>query len=156
MKLKFEYLVAIAMIAIALGGVGFGWQKSRLAAETRATAKQQENVPAATLNETEFDWGKIPREKLAVRDFTLSNAGGAALTVTRVATSCGCTTAELVQNGAPSVIPAEIPAGGSAVIHVVFDPAAHDSRGITKRAVRIETNDPENPFLIINLLADVQ
>ena len=118
--------------------------------------RESGNAPVALLNVTEFDWGEIDRTQIVEQDFIISNSGRSNLTITKIVTSCGCTTAELQLKGQGIKLPSVIPPNGKGIIHVEFDPDAHDSRGNTKRAVRIETNDPDNPFLVINLHANVR
>jgi hypothetical protein len=154
-RYDFSVCMSFILVLIAIVGIGYSYHQSTLEEQSRQQLLESENVPIAVLDRTEFDWGIIPRDTVATEDFTISNTGSAPLTVTFMATSCGCTTAELLVNSEAVDIPAIIDPGEQATIHVAFDPDAHDSRGMTKRAVRIETNDPVNPFLIINLLSHV-
>ena len=147
--------ITLLLILAALGGIFVSYQKTVVEQQKREEIRAGENVPVALLNETEFDWGKIPRHTPVKQDFILSNPGSSNLEVTKIMTSCGCTTAELWIGDTKSDLPASIPPGSEGVVKVIFDPAVMKSRGKVKRAVRIETNEPNNPFLIINLQSDV-
>lgn len=148
-------LVIIALLILLSGiiGVGIRYQRSIVEQGKRQELRQQTSVPKAALDRTEHDWGKIPEKPPAETLFTVSNIGTAPLEIKAIMTSCGCTTAELV--GEPKKYQTVIDPDASKQVKVVFDPLAHNSKGDTTRAVRIETNDPENPFLIINLKAHV-
>ena len=148
--------ITLLLILAALGGIVVSYQKTMVEQQKREEIRAGENVPVALLNETEFDWGEISRHAIVKQDFILSNPSSSSLEVTKIMTSCGCTTAELWVENIKLDLPASIPPRSEGIVKVAFDPAVMKSRGETKRAVRIETNDPDNPFLIINLQADVQ
>lgn len=156
MKRSVSFWLALVLILIAVGGVGYSYYQTTLEQGGRQALLETGQVPVAVLDRTELDWGVIPRSPAVTEDFVLSNTGSAPLEVKLVTTSCSCTTAELMSGGKVLSVPVSIEPSKSVTVRVVFDPDAHDSRGLTRRAVRIETNDPVNPFLIINLLADVQ
>lgn len=153
---SFSYYFAALLVIFGIVGVLYSYVQTRTMLEERQLSQRSGSYPVATLDRTEFDWGKIPRDAVVTQDFLLSNTGSGPLEVTFVATSCGCTTATLLKNDQVLSVPLVLAASDGVTVHVEFDPAAHDSRGDTKRAVRIETNDPSSPFLIINLLADVE
>ncbi len=67
--------------------------------------------------------------------YVLKNTGEAPLTISRIYTTCGCTTAELTAR--------VIPPGKSALLRLIFDAGFHDTRGQqVKRGIIIENNDP--------------
>jgi len=150
----------LVLVLISLGGILVAYRQSEADRDARSALNSADgSAPTAVLDATDFDWGEIGRTQIVEHDFTLRNTGlqgTADLVVSEIVTSCGCTTAELRLNGASAVLPANIPPGDSGIVHVVFDPDAHDSRGATERAVRIETNDPRHPFLVITLHAYVR
>lgn len=146
-------LVALIILLSGIIGVGVRYQRSVIEQIKRQKLQQQTNVPKASLDRTEHDWGTIPEKPAAETLFTISNTGTAPLEIKNILTSCGCTTAELADEA--KKYQTMIDPGASKQVKVVFDPLAHQSKGDTTRAVRIESNDPENPFLIINLKAHV-
>ena len=149
-------IAALDLAIIAIGGIASAYMKAEIEREEREVLRTSGRAPAAALNVTEFDWGEISRTQIAQQDFLISNRGNADLTISTIATSCGCTTAQLRLDGNSAELPAILPPNRQGVIHVEFDPDAHDARGDTERAVRIETNDPDQPFLVINLHAYVR
>jgi hypothetical protein len=48
--------------------------------------------PVILIEQTEFNWGKVPQGETVKHTFTVMNKGGAPLTITQVKASCGCTT----------------------------------------------------------------
>lgn len=156
LKQHFAGAVAIALAVAAIAGITFAYRNTSTRERERNALRGIGSTPTAVLSATKFDWGDINRNTIVEASFMLRNEGTAVLNVTFLATSCSCTTAELLIDDAPAPIPAVIPSGGNGVIRVTFDPAAHESRGVTERAVRIETNDPDNPFLVITLHAYVR
>jgi hypothetical protein len=152
----FAAIAASVLIVASVVGVLYAYRRSAVERAAREELREQGGAPVALLEETEFDWGEVDRNTVVEHDFLLKNPGTVPLVVTAVMTSCSCTTAELQLGGEGVSMPAEVPAGGEGVIHVELDPKLHDVRGDTERAVRIETNDPNRPFLIITLRANVQ
>ncbi len=101
-----------------------------------------------------FDFGKISMAAGNVSHrFTIENTGGSAITITKLYTSCMCTTATLITLagkkgpfGMPghAAIPsiAEIMAPeGRAQVEIVFDPKAHGPAGVGRieRVITVET-----------------
>ncbi|OHA09741.1 MAG: hypothetical protein A3A44_02040 [Candidatus Sungbacteria bacterium RIFCSPLOWO2_01_FULL_60_25] len=108
---------------------------------------------AITADEHAFDFGTISMAAGTVRHaFPVKNGGDAAIAIKKMYTSCMCTTASLTAggttygpfgmpgHGAIPAINANIPAGETASVEVVFDPAAHGPAGVGKieRIVRLE------------------
>jgi Protein of unknown function (DUF1573) len=65
--------------------------------ETQVTPVTEAAKPAAesiSLNETEFDFGKIPQGKPVTHIFEFKNTGTTPLALDNVQASCGCTTPE--------------------------------------------------------------
>jgi len=149
-------IAALILAIIAIGGIASAYMKAEIEREEREVLRTSGRAPVAVLNVTEFDWGEISRTQIAQQDFLISNRGNLDLTISTIVTSCGCTTAQLRIDGNATALPAALPPSRQGVIHIEFDPDAHDARGDTERAVRIETNDPDQPFLVINLHAYVR
>ncbi len=156
LKKHFFACMVLLLGLIAVGGILSSYQQAAREGQLQKAALKQGNTPIALLNVTSFDWRDIPRHGIVRQEFILKNPSHSSLQITKLVTSCGCTSAELWIQNQKQEIPAEIPSHASGIIKVSFDPDLHASRGVTKRAVRIETNDPKNPFLIINLIANVQ
>jgi hypothetical protein len=116
---------------------------------------------------TDFDWGTIDYGGGdATAEFTIKNSGSGPLTLSQVSTYCMCTTAQDIigdQNSPyfgmhqKSSWIGQIPAGGQAVLKVVFDPAFHGSQGVgpVTRQIVMTTTDSQNPKLEFNLKGNV-
>lgn len=77
--------------------------------------------------------------------FPFTNTGEAAITITKIGTSCGCTTAELEKKTyAP---------GESGEIEAVFDFGAR--RGLQKKTVTVNTDDPDTPYTQLFIEVDI-
>lgn len=121
----------------------------------------------AEVGSTNFDWGTIDYGGGDVTaEFTINNSGTGPLSLSEVSTSCMCTTAQVIinENKSPffgmhqkSSWIGKIPAGGQAVLKVIFDPAFHGPQGVgpIERQVVMTTTDPQNPKLEFNLKGTV-
>jgi hypothetical protein len=105
-------------------------------------------VPRVDIPQASFDFGLIPPRPPVAYVFAIQNTGTAPLILSSLATSCGCTVAELSSS--------VIPPGQRANLQVTFDPDFHETRGEVTRVVWMVTNDPTQPWLEIVLKADVQ
>ena len=106
---------------------------------------------------TAYDWGTIGLQP-ASATFNIRNDGTAALKITKVSTSCGCTSAVLNVGGKTSprfgmeghgyLPPANVtlqPGEGGQVI-VTFDPLFHaNTQGAIERLVYLRTDSPDQP-----------
>jgi hypothetical protein len=93
--------------------------------------------PKIMVNESSFNFGSIGSNEIVTQEFVLANVGEAPLTISRVYTTCGCTTADLTGS--------VIEPGQVSVVTLTLDAGYHDVRGQTvRRGVIIENNDPKN------------
>jgi len=109
-----------------------------------------------TLSESRWDFGEIPMDEgMVTKEVTLTNTGSAPVTITKMETSCMCTTAQIVhEDGQKSALRGMVGHGGTAalreviqpnksvVIRTNFDPNAHgpDATGPITRDVTLQTN----------------
>lgn len=108
-----------------------------------------EGPPKLVIAETFHDFGTIPATNKVDYTFPVRNEGQGTLTISRVYTTCGCTTAELSSR--------VIPPGKAATLKVVFDPGFHDVVGEVRRGVILESNDAEwQGETMIDIVANVQ
>ena len=105
--------------------------------------------PRIVVAETNLEFGDVVNGEIVVREIRVQNEGQRDLIIESVTTSCGCTQAV--------VEPMAIPPGGSGMLTVEFDSAAHgpDLTGELIRQVFIATNDPEQPETILELAANI-
>jgi rhodanese-related sulfurtransferase len=96
------------------------------------------------------DLGTVIYGDVATVEFTLSNFTPQPLSITKVSTSCGCTSAE-VEN--ESLEPYE-----STTVHVSFDPAVHKDDtdlGELTRTIYIDTDNPNFSQITSTITANV-
>lgn len=153
----------IIFTALILGGAIFLLSGS---SSTSATITPSQNVKV-NIDQKTYDWGTINMKDGNVsKNFVIKNTGTDVLKLTKVKTSCHCTKAQVIINGATSpsfgmntVSPwvGEVVQGGEAQLNVVFDPAYHGPNGIgpITRYISVDTNDSSNPTLEFTLTANV-
>ncbi len=150
---KETLLILIPTLAIFAGII---WLASPSSAEKQtAVVSQSVKDTLAAVGESSFDFGEISMAKGRVsKIFTVKNSGSEPVMIERMYTSCMCTSATLILNGARTGplgmaghgyiprIKKEIPAGGQAEVEVIFDPAAHGPAGVgpIRRAVTLESS----------------
>ena len=102
----------------------------------RSNAYKEANV-AVEITPTTQDLGTVIYGEVAETNFELTNFTPNQLTITRVATSCGCTQTEVAEE---ILEPYQ-----STTVRVTFDPAVHqddtDLGGVT-RTIYIDTDHP--------------
>lgn len=118
------------------------------------SAVQQFTGPSALASDAPvFDFGRISMAKGKVSHrYSIWNSGETPLTITKMYTSCMCTTATLMLASAKKIGPFGMPGHGlltsiserlapgeTAQVDVVFDPAAHGPAGVgpTQRTVTV-------------------
>ena len=133
-------VVAAALLTMGPGGhagaaaeagprAGVGRSLTLQTEPTEAGASQA--APLLESDRASHDFGVIADDSPVKTEFTLHNAGAEAVTIARVSTTCGCTTGEVSKSA--------VPAGGSAVLRVAYDPAWRDGRD--RRSVVVEDAD---------------
>lgn len=151
-------LIAVTAIVILLG--------IYISQENAAQPKPDANRPVATASASAavgalaspgpfHDFGKISMAAGNVSHrFTIENTGGSAITVTKLYTSCMCTTATLITlagKKGPFGMPGHTPIPsiteimgpeGRAQVEIVFDPKAHGPAGVGRieRVITVENN----------------
>lgn len=111
--------------------------------------KKDIQEPKIELNRSEYDFGQIPRAGGAVETvFQVTNTGGEELVIERIATSCGCTTAEIAKQ--------RIAPGETVDLTVRFDPDFHDEpQERLERIVTLFTNDPNMLETNLTIYAEI-
>lgn len=160
---KFTVGIIVVSIIALLGGATL---LSKNESETKEVV-QNANTEVS-LNETSYDWGNVGINDGNVEHiFEIKNDGSEALVLTDVTTSCMCTTASLIlgEDESPafgmhqkSDYKMEIPAGETAKLKVIFDPAFHGPSGVgpINRTITVSTNNPDKPELKFMLTAMVR
>lgn len=101
--------------------------------------------PKLILQQDSFDFGDITQGEKVSHTFVLSNGGGDALIISDVRASCGCTAAAPEKK--------ELAPGESTNLLVTFNSA--NRKGIQHKTVRIFSNDPENPEMMLSITGNV-
>lgn len=126
--------LALALGLVALGALGL------------YRVSDEPGPPSIHVEPPNFDWGEIPNDRPVTQTFTVENAGGRALEIVGVSTSCGCTTAHIERE--------RLAPGEHTPMEVVFDPTTHGNlTGPVLRVVYVRSNDPDDPEVSVELRA---
>lgn len=130
-----------------------------------AYANNAKDRPIAKVERSFIDIGKMKVTETKEVDFTIKNSGSKPLQITRVTTSCGCTTAQIIYRDnkskafsmhAQSNYVMEVAPGTSALVRVAYLPFTMPVYGEVGREVYISTNDPVNPKIVLQIKAYVE
>jgi len=136
-------IVAFLLIALALF---FGNRRSGMVEPGNGALA----MPVST-----FDFGDVSLQKgVVTKEFPLVNIGDEELMITFLDSSCGCTTAQVINNGdagpifgmsshgrSPKNWKTAIKPGEQAILKVYYDPTVHsDFRGRATRVITVFTN----------------
>lgn len=122
--------------------------------------------------ESFYDFGAISMAKGNVsRVFSMRNEGEEPLRISKVYTSCMCTTASLIDEagarrgyfgmpghgGGSSAANVTLKPGETIKVETIFDPAAHGPSGVglAQRSVYVETNSRTQPKVELSFSANV-
>ena len=101
--------------------------------------------PKLILQQSNYDFGDIQQGEKVSHIFVLSNGGGDLLKISNVSASCGCTAAAPEKN--------ELGPGESTNLNVTFNSAGR--MGKQSKTVRIYSNDPNNPEMLLSITGNV-
>lgn len=101
--------------------------------------------PKLILQQTSFDFGDIKQGEKVSHTFVISNGGGDLLKISDVKASCGCTAAAPEKK--------ELAPGESTNIVVTFNSTGR--MGNQSKTIRINSNDPENPEMVLSFTGNV-
>lgn len=93
--------------------------------------------PKIQLNRTKIDLGTIYQGETKTIHLVVGNSGNKPLMISRIETSCGCTSAK---KSVPTLAP-----GSLDTIEVSFNPNGFDGKII--KTVTIQSNDPSKPYV---------
>lgn len=110
-----------------------------------AICPAQTPAPVIHFEKTHHDFGKIDTERKATYRFKVSNTGQAPLKISRVNTTCGCTSTVL---GKWVLAPGEV-----TEIETSFDPRGY--RGLVRKAIQVLSDDPAQPSVTLSFQAEV-
>jgi hypothetical protein len=106
--------------------------------------------PNIAVEVTSLDLGSVVNGEIVRRDLPLRNEGEADLVIDSIITSCTCTQA--------TINPMIIAANQNGILHIEFDSGFHgpDLTGPLIRQVFINSNDPQQPELKVELYVNVE
>jgi hypothetical protein len=95
-------------------------------------------TPTLAVVPATYDFGEIAADAPVTTTLRVTNVGKGELNISSVATSCGCTTAQLEET--------TLAPGAATDLTVTFDPQAHPGLyGPLLRMVYLQSNDPAQP-----------
>lgn len=152
--------ILIITIVIAASFTGAVILANSGSGERQATGGKLVVEPAS------YDWGEIGLQP-ANATLTVKNDGTAAVKITKLSTSCGCTSAALsiagrttarysMDHGNLAPVNVSLQPGESGQLLVTFDPLFHENtQGPVERVVYLRTDNPGQPEVEATLTANV-
>lgn len=103
--------------------------------------------PQVQVSETSYDVGQMYENEKITHIYEFKNIGKAILKVHKAKTFCNCTT--------PEVLNKEVAPGETGSVKVVLDASKLKERGKITRSLTIWTNDPKNPEVTFQIVAEI-
>lgn len=178
-KSKLSLILPIALAVIIIGGLVFTLSAkssensvSETSYQSKETVEPKEQTAQGEAkveyDKEEFQFGTISMSKGKVKkSFKIKNIGESNLKISKMATSCMCTTAQLIVGEKKSPVvqmhdgqarwTEELKPGEEGLVETIFDPAAHGPQGVGEimRVISFETNDPNNKTVELHFSANV-
>jgi hypothetical protein len=126
--------IAITLLVSALAMFAFAQQ---VAVNTKVVNPLMADDAAFAWRATTFNFGKIKKDKAVTHEFTFTNSGKAALVVTSVQASCGCTVAQYSKD--------PIEPGGEGFVKATYNAA---KTGVFTKTVTVNANTPEGVVVL--------
>jgi hypothetical protein len=109
-----------------------------------AQAASGASKPRIKFDQTTYDFGKTSQVETVTGTFSFRNTGDAPLVMGKPTTSCGCTVA--------GVKPSTLKPGEKG--ELTFSLNLGRTRAVLNRQITVESNDPENPKVVLTIKAD--
>jgi hypothetical protein len=126
--------IAITLLVSALAMFAFAQQ---VAVNTKTVNPLMADDAAFAWKATTFNFGKIKKDKAVTHEFTFTNSGKAALVVTSVQASCGCTVAQYSKD--------PIEPGGEGFVKATYNAA---KTGAFTKTVTVNANTAEGVVVL--------
>lgn len=136
MKVIVSVLIAVM---VAMVSVSF--------AEDADTTQSSDMAPRISVPESEYNFDTALEGEKVVHTFVVRNTGDAPLEITKIKTTCGCTTAEYTKG--------EIPPGGEGEVTLQVSTKGYGGKTIKKTAT-LYSNDPEEKSLKLKISGTVE
>ena len=145
--------------AVQYGMDGFVSEEAEQLVRDHNLANAPAERPQIVLEPQKVDLGDVgAKETEAEAKITIKNVGNRDLIVDSLSTSCGCTTASVVNDGLegpvfgsgtpPDDWSTTIGPGETAELRIDYDPSVHqDARGPMMREIYVSSNDPVDPVI---------
>jgi len=159
----------VAIVGAALLAGGLLWVSGGSGNKTVPAEKISTVASAVSVLENDWDFGGISmKDGVVTHNFEIKNEGTEPIVIKKVFTSCGCTTAFVIDasgkkhgkfgmpgHGLPSKTNIVIGPGGTATVEAVYDPAAHGPAGVglARRSIYLETNSAVSPKVEVRFSA---
>lgn len=117
------------------------------ASSTAGAISAGNGLPIIEFETQRFEMGVIANNELAHREMKVYNRGTAPLRITRVTTSCGCTTGKMRNS--------VIPPGGTGILEITVDPARIPGFYAVK-TLTLYNDDPKNPIPTLQVVTHVE
>lgn len=142
MKIK---SIIILLVIILIGVFVWGYSTRSVTLTSVKDVQTSTNSPDSLVApESLYDFGRISmRDGNVSKEFTILNPTEADITLSKIVTSCMCTTSFLVNpdgstkgpfgmvgHGVSAPVSETIPAGENRIVRVVYDPNAHGPAGV--------------------------
>ncbi len=132
-------------IALAVGSLFAGGDWDAFLRLARPSAANDRN-PRIELDRTTYEFGAVPSDATVVACFTIRNRGGRRLIVAEHSRGCAC-----LSSRTPETV---VPPGGRTDLEVGLD--CSGLQGRVARHIQYATNDPQQRFLTLTLIADIE
>jgi len=162
-------IILLVVILAVVVGAGVGVALLRGGASNSSVGSEEGN-PTLEIETLEINLGEMNLQEERVGEIALANTGSGPLKISRVRTSCMCTSAVLVLNGRESPeINMEMhnsPAvnawvgtlgpGERGALRIIYRPSKMPVKGPVDRLVLFETNDPAHRKVQVRMTAFVK
>ena len=161
-----KQLVGIGIGVIVLAVVGFTLLSPNKTDSVTAVSSGTLVAKAAV-----YDFGTVPMSQGdVIHEYIVENQGTEPVTVNRVYTSCGCTTAQILDgsgvdqgmfgmqgHGFPDSANVVVEPGDFMAVRAIYDPAAHGPQGTgpARRMIYLESNSETTPRIELSFNAVV-
>lgn len=157
--------IVTVILLIVLPGSSGNKNSTNTTGNSVTYSKEDQNRPKAVLSTKKLEWGEIKLQADTVSEVDLKNDGLSPLDITRMSTSCGCTSVKVIfpdgketkeYSMHKSSEKVTVEPGQTVKLKIVYRPYTMPVEGFVTRQIFLETNDPVNKSLTIDASATVK
>lgn len=166
MKVQNLIIYSILIAGVLLIGLYFIYTSANKSTVSVASyTSEDKERPVVRIGKELYDFGSIKVSDKKSNDFIIENIGKKPLQLSNISTSCGCTFAQVINDGkkspefdmhSQSNYIAEILPGKKAIVQVTYKPYVMPVYGFVEREVYINTNDPIKKEIVLKVTANVK